>query len=84
MLHDIVEVKVLNKYNLLIKFENNFCGEIDVSKIISFNGIFAPLKNQAFFKKVKVDPELGTIVWSNGADLAPETIYLAIKEKKSK
>jgi hypothetical protein len=32
----------------------------------------APLKDQAKFAAPKLDPELGTIVWEDGADLAPE------------
>ena len=29
----------------------------------------------AFFAQIKVDPELETIVWPNGADLAPEYVF---------
>jgi len=39
------------------------------------------LKNKSFFAQIKVDPELKTIVWPNGADLAPEYIFFrAFKE----
>ncbi|MBL4911207.1 MAG: DUF2442 domain-containing protein [Alteromonadaceae bacterium] len=34
--------------------------------------MFEPLKNISVFSKVAVDPELETVVWPNGADLAPE------------
>ncbi|MCC4273058.1 DUF2442 domain-containing protein [Marinomonas communis] len=34
--------------------------------------IFEPLQELDQFKAFTVDPELGTVVWSNGADLAPE------------
>ena len=37
--------------------------------------MFEPLKNKSAFLRLIVDKELDTIVWSNGADLAPEYIY---------
>jgi hypothetical protein len=29
-----------------------------------------------FFRSVQVDPELGTIVWPNGADIDPDVLVL--------
>ena len=37
--------------------------------------MFAPLKDVSLFKKFRVDPDLQTIVWENGADLAPDFLY---------
>ncbi len=37
--------------------------------------VFEPLKNAQAFSRFKVDAELKTIAWENGADLAPEYIY---------
>jgi hypothetical protein len=34
-----------------------------------------PLKDPAYFSQVKVDPELGTVSWPNGADLDPDVLY---------
>ena len=36
---------------------------------------FEPLKNIEYFKKVKVDEEIETICWENGADFSPEYLY---------
>ena len=56
-------------------------GELDLSIFISFDGIFEPLKSSAEFAKVTVHPELGTIVWPNGADLDPDVLYSKLTGK---
>jgi hypothetical protein len=38
-------------------------------------GVFAPLADPQYFAKVRLDEELGTIVWPNGADIAPDTLH---------
>ena len=77
MLKDIVEVRPLDGYRLWLRFEDGAAGEVDLEKMIRFDGIFAPLKERAFFMQVRVDREIGSIVWPNGADLAPEFLYEA-------
>lgn len=37
--------------------------------------MFEPLRDVEYFAKVSVDRELGTVVWPNGADLAPEVLH---------
>ena len=34
-----------------------------------------PLRDPAYFRLVRLDETLGTVVWPNGADVAPETLY---------
>jgi hypothetical protein len=51
---------------------------VDVSQLIEFSGIFAPLKELSYFTQVRVSSEAGTIVWRNGADLDPDVLYAAI------
>lgn len=38
----------------------------------------APLREEALFRPVRVDEELATIVWPNGADFDPEGLRDAI------
>jgi hypothetical protein len=78
MLFDIVEVKVVKNYILYIRFENGVSGEIDISKVVPFEGVFSKFKDHSYFATVKVHKELGTIVWDNGADLAPDYIYSVV------
>ncbi len=78
MLKDIVEVQPLEGYRLRLRFEDGATGEVDLQQIIKFEGIFAPVKERATFVQVRVHPELGTIVWPNGADLDPDVLYARI------
>jgi hypothetical protein len=38
-------------------------------------GVFAPLHDPAFFSRVAVDSDAGTIVWPNGADIDPDVLF---------
>ena len=75
MLKDIVEVHPLDGYRLRLRFEDGVTGEVDLEKMIQFEGIFAPLKDRAMFVQVRVISDVGTIVWPNGADLDPLVLY---------
>ncbi len=81
MLYDIIEVKVVKNYILYIRFEDGLSGEIDISKLVPFEGIFANFKKHSYFATVRVDKDLGTIVWDNGADLAPDYLYSIISNQ---
>ena len=75
MLKDISSVQPLENYQLHIKFEDNQEGVVDISQLIEFTGIFAPLQDLTYFNQVKLNPEWGTIYWENGADLDPDVLY---------
>lgn len=78
MLKDIVVVKPLADYQLWLRFEDGVEGVVDISQLIQFSGIFAPLQNRATFAQVEIHPELGTIVWQNGADFDPDVLYAIV------
>ena len=74
MLIDVIEAKYVRDFTVWVKFEDGTEGELDLSQEL-YGPIFEPLRDVSYFKQVKVNPELGTIVWPNGADLAPEFLY---------
>lgn len=82
MLTDIVEVKPLGGYRLFLRFDDGAAGEIDLDSIVRFEGVFAPLRDQAVFAQVRVNAELGTIVWPNGADLCADVLHAKITGRK--
>jgi len=79
MLKDIVAVEPLGEYKLYLRFEDGIEGLVDVSQLIEFSGIFAPLKDVSYFNQVQLNSELGTIFWPNEADLDPDVLYAIIK-----
>jgi len=81
MLKDIVQVRVLDGYELHLCFEDGVEGRIDVAGLVAFTGVFAPLHERSYFLKVRVNPDLGTICWPNGADLDPDVLYAAVSGK---
>lgn len=75
MLKDVTSVTPLDGYRLRLRFEDGAEGDVDISELVRFIGVFAPLQERSVFADVRVDPELGTIVWPNGADLDPAVLH---------
>ena len=73
-LYDVVDVQVVGPHRLRLSFEDGTVGEVDLSRQ-EWRGVFEPLADPGYFAQVRVDPEAGTVVWPNGADMAPEPLY---------
>ena len=81
MLKDIVEARPTGGYRVYLRFEDGVEGEIDLETLVDFEGVFEPLKDPAEVAKVRVDRDLGTIVWESGADLDPDVLYAQLTGK---
>tara|TARA_Y100000294_G_C8513661_1_gene319856 strand:+ start:712 stop:957 length:246 start_codon:yes stop_codon:yes gene_type:complete len=78
MILHVKEAKYLHDYVIWLKFNDGVIGELDLKDEL-YGEVFNPLKDLEKFKAFKVDPELETIVWDNGADMAPEFLYDKMK-----
>ena len=74
MILHVVEAKYEHDYLIRLKFNDGAEGVVDLSNEL-YGEMFAPLKDKEKFRAFAVDPELNTIVWKNGADLAPEFLH---------
>jgi len=67
-------VKVIGPHRLRVTFNTGESKDIDLSPLLT-GPVFGPLRDPSLFKRVRIDPDCETIVWPNGADLAPEALY---------
>jgi len=74
MILHVIEARHERDYVIHLKFNDGAEGFVDLADQLH-GEMFAPLKDMEKFRSFRVDPELDTIVWNNGADLAPEFLY---------
>jgi len=70
----VVTVEVCGTYSVRLEFDDGVVKQVNLRQFL-WGEAFEPLLDAAYFARVSVDPELGTIVWPNEADFAPETLY---------
>ena len=70
----VTKVRVLRPYVLDVTFEDGACRRVDVEELLQ-GEVFEPLRDPALFAQATIDPVWHTVVWPNGADLAPEFLY---------
>lgn len=72
----VTDVQHVEGYRLEVAFADGVQAELDFAdRIVGRGGVFEPLEDVAFFRKVRVDPEAGTLVWPNDVDLDPDVLY---------
>ena len=74
MILHVKEAIYLHDYVIWLRFNDGTEGEVDLAGELD-GEVFGPLIDIQKFKSFSVDPVLETIVWENGADLAPEFLY---------
>jgi len=74
VLVDVTSVEVLGHYRLRLGFSDGSSRDVDLTGELR-GPVFEPLADPDYFSQVRVDEELGTIVWPNGADLDPLVLH---------
>jgi hypothetical protein len=77
----VVKAEYLHDYVIWMQFNDGSEGEIDLANELE-GEVFEPLKDTTLFRRFSVDPVMETIVWENGADLAPEFLHEQMKVLK--
>jgi len=70
-------------YAFRVALDDGLTGIVDLAALIlsaKNDSIFAQLKDRQVFASGSFDQTAHTIVWPNGADLAPTFLYALVKE----
>lgn len=73
-MHFVKEVNYVSDYKLLTSFEDGTVKLVDLAPYLD-GEIFEPLKDKNYFKTVRVNQDIDTIAWENGADISPDFLY---------
>ena len=72
----VVRVTPLPNYRLTVEFDDGVSGTVDLSDDLR-GEVFEPLRDEALFSQASAD-EYGAVTWPNGADIAPDALYVEI------
>jgi hypothetical protein len=78
-----IKIDVLPGYRLLIQFNNGTAGEVCLQNEL-WGEVFEPLKDEQLFATAHQNDEMGTVVWANGADFAPEFLFDLLQTQSQK
>lgn len=65
---------MIGRYELRLTFDDGLVRELDLANQLS-GPVFEPLRDPAYFARVRVDPVSGSIFWPNEADLDPVVLH---------
>lgn len=82
MLVDVIHAEPLDEYKVFLRFSDGAGGSVDIARLVDWTGVFAPVKDLDYFRMLRLDPELGTIVWPNHADVDPIVLWSAATGKR--
>jgi hypothetical protein len=77
----VERVEVCGPYSLELEFKDGTHKRVNLRSFLD-GPVFEPLKDPKYFRRVKLDRVAGTVVWPNGADVAPERLYSMRAERR--
>jgi hypothetical protein len=73
-IYKVRSVKIVAPYTLRVGFDDATEQTIDFRPVLA-GELYGPLHDLAVFNQVRIDPEVHTLVWPNGADFDPSTLH---------
>ena len=77
VLPSVIRARYESGFRIHFTFSDNVQGTVDLQSWLD-GPIFEPLKDPAYVRQVRVEPEYGTVAWPNGADMDPDVLYAMV------
>ena len=78
----VVKAKACGAHSLDLTFKDGTRKRVNLLLLLD-GPVFEPLRDPKYFATVELDSAAGTVVWPNGADIAPETLYKLASETRA-
>jgi hypothetical protein len=79
-MHKIINVNVLQNYQVKLKFDDGQQGIADLSHLVG-KGVFSIWNDYNAFQNVRIGSS-GELMWSDQIDICPDSLYLKITNQK--
>ena len=73
-MHYITDVEFESGYRLRLRFEDGSLRSVDLADHLD-GEVFEPLKDASRFRTARLNADIDTVVWDNGADMSPYFLY---------
>lgn len=73
-IHRVRSFDIVGPYRLCLRFDDGTEQTIDFEPVLA-GELYGPLRDLELFNPVRLDPEVHTLVWPNGADFDPATLH---------
>lgn len=73
-LHRVTDFQILGRYRLRVAFRDGVVRDIDFQPVLA-GSLYGRLLDENLFRQVRLDTEVHTLVWPNGADFDPATLH---------
>jgi hypothetical protein len=73
-IHRVVSFEKVAPFTLRVEFEDGTSQTIDFRPVLK-GELYGPLQEPTLFDQVRIDPEVHTLVWPNGADFDPAILH---------
>lgn len=73
-IYRVESFRIVGPYTLRVRFDDETEQTVDLRPVLE-EDLHGPLQDRELFDQVRINPEVHTLVWPNGADFDPATLH---------